>query len=94
MNNGKVLSTIGIFIIAPVMMFAYITGPGPDKGYDRCPDGYEPHLYKNGLCLERSHGVEPGVERRSHLELVVYEQVDILVHRLLVDHALGVVLVV
>ena len=54
MNNGKVLSTIGIFIIAPVMMFAYITGPGPDKGYDRCPDGYEPHLYKNGLCLYES----------------------------------------
>ena len=26
MNNSKVLSTIGIFIIAPVMMFAYITG--------------------------------------------------------------------
>ena len=54
MNNSKVLSTIGIFIIAPVMMFAYITGPGPDKGYDRCPDGYEPHLYKNGLCLYES----------------------------------------
>ena len=55
MNNGKVLSTIGIFIIAPVMMFAYITGPGPDKGYDRCPDGYEPHLYENGTLSLRKH---------------------------------------
>ena len=44
MNSSKVLSTIAIFIIAPVIMFAYITGPGPYKGYDRCPDGYEPHL--------------------------------------------------
>ena len=59
MNNGKVLSTIGIFIIAPVMMFAYITGPGSDKGYDRCPDGYEPHLYKNGLCLYESISMRP-----------------------------------
>ena len=59
MNNSKVLSTIGIFIIAPVMMFAYITGPGPDKGYDRCPDGYEPHLYKNGLCLYESISMQP-----------------------------------
>ena len=51
MNNGKVLSTIGIFIIAPVMIFAYITRPGLHKGYDRSPDGYEPHIYKNEHCL-------------------------------------------
>ena len=69
MNNGKVLSTIGIFIIAPVIMFAYITGPGSDKGYDRCPDGYEPHLYKNGLCLYESISMRTSANAASGSDL-------------------------
>ena len=69
MNNGKVLSTIGIFIIAPVIMFAYIMGPGSDKGYDRCPDGYEPHLYKNGLCLYESISMRTSANAASGSDL-------------------------
>ena len=45
------------------------------------------------LLLERTHGVELGIECRCHLQFVVHEKVDIFLHTFLINDILSVVLV-
>lgn len=65
MNNSKVFEHYWYFYYSSSDDVCIYNGPGPDKGYDRCPMGYEPHLYKNGLCLYESISMRPSANAAS-----------------------------